>query len=54
MLMASHQNTGQDRMGLRAAIGAVATIGFSNDHARTQLAFGQVVGGIQFIHVQET
>ena len=41
-------------MGLGAALGPVAAVCFADDHSGTQLAFSQVVGGIQAIDIQET
>jgi len=51
MLMASYHDAGQNRMSFCSCFGAIATISFTDDHARSQLAFSQVVGGIQAIHI---
>ena len=38
--------TGQDFKSSRATVSFVAAGEFASDHGRTQLAFGQVIGGI--------
>ena len=53
MLMASHHYAGQNRMSFCSSFGAIAAIGFPDDHTRPQLTFSQVVGGIQAVHIQE-
>jgi len=54
MLTTGHQNAAQNSMGFRSVTGPIAPIGFAGDHSRPQHALGQVIGGVQFIHIQET
>ena len=51
--MASHHYAGQNRMSFCACFGAIAAIGFADNHTWSQLALGQIIGGIQAIHIQE-
>jgi len=44
MLTASHQYTGQNRVGICSTFGAIAAIRFPDDHPWPQLALGQVIG----------
>jgi len=54
MLTTGHQNAAQNSMGFRSVTGPIAPIGFAGDDGRPQHVLGQVIGGVQFIHIQET
>ncbi len=53
MLVTGHENGCQNGMRLCPLAIAVAAIRLARDDRRTQHAFGQVIGGIQLIHIQE-
>ena len=53
MLTTSHQYAGQNRVGFCTAFRAIATIRFPDDHTWPQLAFSQVIGGVQIIYIEE-
>ena len=53
MLMRSNQDTRQDGVSFCSVPSAVATVGFSGDHRRSQHPFGLIVGGIQAVDVQK-
>ena len=51
MLMAGHQDAGQDGMRVGTGSGTVATIGLAGDHGGAQHALGLVVGSFQCIDI---
>jgi len=40
-------------VGLCSASGPIASIRFPDDHAWSQLALSQIIGGVETIHIQE-
>ena len=54
MLTTSHPYAGQNRVSLSAVFSSITAIRCADDHAWAQLAFSQVIGGIQAVDIQET